>query len=53
MAKKKILLVEDEEAVRSLVRGVLQSKGYTVLEAGHGHEALRICAEDAGTRSPS
>ncbi len=38
-----ILLVEDEEAVRSLVRGVLESNGYAVLEASRPEEALDIC----------
>ena len=37
-----ILLVEDEDAVRSLARRILQRQGYTVLEARHGRDALRI-----------
>jgi PAS domain S-box-containing protein len=37
-----ILLAEDEEAVRSLVRGVLESTGYRVLETKGGNEALEI-----------
>jgi CheY-like chemotaxis protein len=37
-----ILLVEDDEAVRTLVRHVLQRAGYTVLDAGAGKEALEI-----------
>jgi CheY-like chemotaxis protein len=35
-----ILLVEDEDAVRDLIREVLQQVGYTVLSARHGGEAL-------------
>jgi CheY-like chemotaxis protein len=37
-----ILLVEDEEAVRDLVRESLQDNGYRVLEAKDGAEALQI-----------
>ena len=37
-----VLLVEDETVVRSLVHQVLKRSGYTVLEAQHGAEALRI-----------
>jgi PAS domain S-box-containing protein len=37
-----ILLVEDEEAVRSLVGEILQMRGYTVLEARHPGEALLL-----------
>lgn len=35
-----ILLVEDEPAVRTLIRQVLQARGYTILEASYGPEAL-------------
>jgi two-component system cell cycle sensor histidine kinase/response regulator CckA len=37
-----VLLVEDEDSVRTLVRIALQREGYTVLEACHGLDALRI-----------
>ncbi|HEY5162559.1 MAG TPA: PAS domain S-box protein [Terriglobales bacterium] len=37
-----ILLVEDEEAVRNATRTYLALRGYTVLEAGCGEEALRV-----------
>jgi two-component system cell cycle sensor histidine kinase/response regulator CckA len=40
-----ILLVEDEEAVRTLARLVLQAYGYRVLEAPDGLDALRIAGE--------
>jgi CheY-like chemotaxis protein len=43
-----ILLVEDEDAVRTLVRDALKATGYAVLEASHGHEALLICERHAG-----
>jgi two-component system, cell cycle sensor histidine kinase and response regulator CckA len=37
-----ILLVEDEYAVRELARGILETAGYTVLEAPRGEEAIQI-----------
>jgi two-component system, cell cycle sensor histidine kinase and response regulator CckA len=37
-----ILVVEDEEAVREMVRDVLQRQGFRVLEASTGQEALSI-----------
>jgi CheY-like chemotaxis protein len=43
-----ILLAEDDNAVRSLTRRVLQTFGYTVLEAAHGSEALRLAEKYAG-----
>lgn len=43
-----ILLVEDDEQVRQLAGAVLQSKGYTVLEARHGDEALSIAGTHDG-----
>jgi two-component system cell cycle sensor histidine kinase/response regulator CckA len=35
-----VLVVEDEEPVRELLRKMLDDHGYTVLEAPHGREAL-------------
>ena len=36
-----ILLAEDEDAIRTLVRRVLQHNGYNVIEARHGLQALK------------
>jgi two-component system, cell cycle sensor histidine kinase and response regulator CckA len=44
-----VLLVEDEESVRQLVRETLQSKGYRVLEAGNGDSGLAAAAQYDGT----
>jgi DNA-binding NtrC family response regulator len=37
-----ILLVEDEEDLRSYVRTILEGRGYSVLDAANAGEALRI-----------
>jgi len=43
-----ILLVEDQEEVRKLVRRMLEGRGYRVLVAASGHEALRLAEQQAG-----
>lgn len=43
-----VLVVEDEPAVRELVRTILDMRGYAVLEASGGADALRICEEHTG-----
>jgi PAS domain S-box-containing protein len=40
-----LLLVEDEDAVRALLRNVLKEKGYRVLEASRGEEALELAEQ--------
>ncbi|HZV06746.1 MAG TPA: response regulator [Gemmataceae bacterium] len=44
-----VLLVEDEDAVRSLSKIVLKACGYTVLEAGDGQEAVSIAQQHQGS----
>ena len=39
---KTILLVEDEDMLRGLIRELLEIKGYLVLEASQGVEALEL-----------
>ncbi len=43
-----ILLVEDEDSVRSLAREVLEARGYRVIEAADGVAALRAAAAFEG-----
>ncbi len=47
-AEAMILVVEDEEIVRTLVRATLVRAGYTVLEAPDGDAALALSREHAG-----
>ena len=42
-----ILLAEDEDGVRRLLKHVLAKEGYNVLEAASGHEALAIYEQSA------
>jgi CheY-like chemotaxis protein len=42
-----VLLVEDEDVVRNLVKEILTSNGYKVLESRNGPEALAICSNFA------
>jgi DNA-binding response OmpR family regulator len=44
-----ILLLEDEEMVRSLARRILKDQGYSVLEAGNGDEAIQTAGQYSGT----
>lgn len=44
----RILVVEDEDAVRSFVVTALEDRGYEVTTAGDGEEALEIIAADKG-----
>jgi CheY-like chemotaxis protein len=43
-----VLLVDDEDAIRRLVRLILETKGYVVLDARNGAEGLALCESHAG-----
>ncbi len=45
----KILVVDDEDHIRFLIRKVLESKGHTIIEARDGTQALRILDESSGS----
>lgn len=44
-----ILLAEDAQIVRKLTRELLETRGYHVIEAASGEEAIQICKTYAGT----
>jgi DNA-binding NtrC family response regulator len=46
--RKTILLIDDEESVRSIVKKILQRAKYEVLEAKDGTDALRVAAAHLG-----
>jgi two-component system cell cycle sensor histidine kinase/response regulator CckA len=45
-AAKRVLVVEDEEVVRGLVRQVLEGQGYVVLVAQDGQEAIELAGRN-------
>lgn len=45
MSEKTVLVVEDEEDIRFLLRVVLESEGYRVAEAATGVDAVSIALE--------
>jgi two-component system NtrC family response regulator len=46
MDRASILIVEDEDAQRTLLAGLLRKEGYTVGEAGNGHDAIESFKND-------
>jgi len=46
--KAKILVVEDQEAVRAVACGFLEDFGYEIVEAGDGFQALAVLQEQEG-----
>ncbi len=48
LGSETILLAEDEEMVRIFTKAVLESQGYTVLEARDGSQALELARQHGG-----
>ena len=46
MEKESILIVDDEERMRKLIKDFLKQKNYNTLEAGDGEEALKVFEEN-------
>src|SRR2546428_5470210 len=46
MASEHILIVDDEPAIRSTLRDVLEDEGYRVSAVGSGADALRFFADE-------
>ena len=44
-----VLLVEDEQSVRTLTRNLLEQNGYTVLEADNGAHAVKLAKQHHGS----
>lgn len=42
----KLLVVDDEENIRAIIRKYAEFSGYSVTEAGDGMEAVRLCRDD-------
>ena len=45
-APKKILVIDDDEAMRGYLRMVLEKEGYAVTDAAEGHQGLEACHAD-------
>ena len=46
MEKERILIVDDEDAIRIGIREFAEFEGYQVKEAKDGAEAVRICEQE-------
>jgi CheY-like chemotaxis protein len=47
--KKTVLVVDDEEIIRTLIARLLSDAGYQVLTAGDGVQALQLLVQQAGS----
>lgn len=47
--RKTILLIEDEDALREMLKAMLENSDYQVVSAGSGLQALELCERFEGT----
>ncbi|MEX2156895.1 MAG: response regulator [Gemmatimonadales bacterium] len=43
----RVIVIDDQDAIRRLIRRALESKGYAVLEASDGGAGLKLLAQEA------
>ena len=48
VGKERVLLVTSSEELRELIRKVLEQRGYAVLQASGGSDAIRLCSGNEG-----
>ena len=46
LAPRRVLIIEDDAAMRQMLRGMLEKEGWTVSESANGHAALEQVATD-------
>ena len=46
----KILIIDDEKALRQAMMQILQDEGYEVIEAGDGEQGLKLIQKDEAER---
>jgi CheY-like chemotaxis protein len=48
----RILVMDDEDFMREIIGKMLREMGYMVFKAGHGQEAVRLCADAMKKNEP-
>ena len=46
MKEKKVLIVEDEEMIRRLLKDVLEKVGYKIITAGDGEQGVQLASKE-------
>ncbi len=42
-----ILIIDDDDQIRTMLRAMLERSGYTVLEASDGKEGVKLCRDNS------